>query len=102
MGITTLSLVRSGGTCVDSVELSPGSALRAVEAFEVEADSVIAQIDPYGNTYLNRLQIPEFIEGWAAIVRSLGLADGFEDRAVRAFADRVLKDGQLLLKFTGE
>ncbi len=73
-------------------------------ADEAAAELKVAQtIDPYGDTTLNRLQVPLFLEDLGLLMsRAASPEDAAVLRQIGALANRSLKEPHLYLKFYGD
>jgi hypothetical protein len=66
-------------------------------------ESVLAEIDWYGNTIFNRVQMPRFMSAWGALAEQAQTPD--ETKLVgeiRELAERCESDVHLYLKFIGD
>jgi hypothetical protein len=71
-----------------------------VRALKADAFLWVTFIDPYGDTILNRLQIPHFLEEWdrlVALCESDAEAQALAE--VRALAEYCLEEPHLYLRF---
>ena len=66
-------------------------------------DSLLGQIDWYGHTVFNRIQMPAFIAAWRTIVEQAETTDEAEllDR-VKLLAERCQGEVHLYVKFIGD
>jgi hypothetical protein len=68
-----------------------------------EDSRLVRYIDPYGDTYFNRLQVADFLEDWEERYPSAGSPD--EQKCwheVKALAQRCAADVHTYLRFVGD
>jgi hypothetical protein len=97
-----INLEKEHGEVLESIE-DPTNILHRLLERCSEDDSHLGEIDWYGDTTFNRLQIPRFLTEWETLAQCKKSAEEAKFVAeVRRLAERCASGVHLYLKFVGD
>lgn len=95
-------VVTGGGDVVQRLGADARTLSSALETARRLSYAMLRDIDPYGDTVFNRLQITVFLSQWHTLVQEAGLAEHSAARAVARMAEFVRDNPHHYLKFEGD